>query len=112
MKKFKKSLLSGSWIKDPNDETIEYLIRPISIISMTTQPSALEKEIKFNDTIEWFIFALKDWKGVVDDDDKPLPCDDENKRMFFDFNPDGATFIVNKGFELRAGVIPKDELKN
>ena len=46
--------------------------------------------------LEQFMFSVLDWKGIVDENDEPLPCNDENKKFMFDYVPEVRDFVSEK----------------
>jgi len=56
------------------------------------------------------VYSVTAWEGIVDENDKVLECNDENKEILFNFDDDVREFIFGKMAELRDKV--KRELKN
>lgn len=48
-------------------------------------------------TLGWLIFneVAHNWEGIVDEDGKPRPCNEENKRELFNQYQDGIEAVMN-----------------
>ena len=55
---------------------------------------------------------IKRTKGLNDDNDKPLECNEDNKKLVFDCFQDLVVFVITKCMELREEVIGAQETKN
>jgi hypothetical protein len=69
---------------------VEFLIRRFPFSEL----SGLEKVGKL--LSEQFCYCIVDWKGLVDEDDKPLICNDENKLFLYDYYEDIREFVFDK----------------
>lgn len=112
MKTINKKTLKGKWYKFPEDKDIEVLVRPFSVFSMTKPPSADATEINITDFYENFAYVLLDWKGIVDEDKKPLKCNDENKKIVYDFIQELSGFVVESSIKMRDEAVSNKEAKN
>jgi hypothetical protein len=71
--------------------------------------------VKFFDDI--FQTLLVDWRGVLDEDGKPLPCEADTKKLFLQVQDNAATFgfwISARSNDVRAYLMNRteDDLKN
>lgn len=69
---------------------VEFLIRMFPFSEL----NGLEKIGKL--LSEQFCYCIVDWKGLTDEDDKPLICDDENKLFLYDYYEDVRNFVFEK----------------
>jgi hypothetical protein len=83
MRKYNTKLRDEIWFSFPGDETIEFKVRmfPNSEAMMIegNAQNALSKGL-------WKVFnyCITDWKGIVDENEKPLPCNEKNKMFIFE----------------------------
>jgi len=112
MKKINTKPLKGKWLKFPDDEDIEVLVRPYSLFNMNRIPSGDEAEINISEFYDSFEYVTLDWKGIRDEDDKPLKCNDENKRVIYDFFQELVAFIIQQSMEMRSQIVSEEEVKN
>ena len=110
MKKYKKKLALGTWIKFPEDKEVECRIRPFSLFNMTKLPND-ETELSIKQIWETFNYSLLDWKGI-EGEDGSLDCNEENKRLVYDFDQELVMFIISESSKLREKIITLDEIKN
>jgi len=110
MRKFNQKTVKGTWVDFPEDKEVKIQIRPFSLFNLTKLPS--EDNVDFTQFWDIFKFCVLDWKGIQDINGKDLKCDDENKRMIFDFDQELILFVVNESSRLRSEVIPEKEIKN
>ena len=79
------------------DEDIAFLIRPFPLSERAILP-------RINNIYELMYkeaeYCLVDWKGIIDDDDKPVKCIDKNKAFLLNFCSDYVKFITDKSSEL------------
>lgn len=86
-----KSLRSETWHENPNDPEIKVKIRRFPLSASLFAPNDPDGFIK----LAWqrFNYCIIDWKGFTDTEDKPLECNDENKRAVFDFFEDILVWV-------------------
>ena len=111
MKKYNVKPTKGVWVEDPKNKDTEYLIRPIQILSMTKLPTE-QSDFDPKDIWEMFNFALMDWKGVVDEDEKKIKCNEESKKMVYEYDQETVAFVLERSNELRQEVISNESAKN
>lgn len=90
MKKIDKSFVKEKWVKHPDDPEVEILVRPFPLSNSLFAPSDDQKVMKL--AWEKFNYSIMDWKGFVDQDDKPIECNEENKKFIFDYDYDTITW--------------------
>jgi hypothetical protein len=110
MKKLSKKSTTAQWIKFPDDEEIELLIRPFSLFNLNKTPT--ETTFTIQDMWEVFNYSLIDWKGLVGDDDKKLEVIEESKALIFDFDQSIVSFVVEQASKLRESILSVPEAKN
>ena len=111
MKKFNVKQTKGVWITSPDDKEVQVLIKPVSIFSLTKLPS--EEKITVIDAWNMFKEMVLDWKGIVDEDAKVIKCDDDGKKLIYEYDQDLVSFIIEECNELREKVSgSKKEIKN
>lgn len=95
MIKINKKNLKSEWFD--YDDDVKFLIRPFPLSERAISPSGTNV---IDLLIKQSMYCLEDWKGIVDQDEKPIECNEENKRFIFDYSDDIITFVVNKSKEL------------
>lgn len=95
MRKFNKKAIEQKWVEWEKDKEVQILVRPFPA-SQTMIMADMSKEER--GSINWKIFdyCVLDWKGFVDENDKPLKCTKENKQMIFDYDREFIVFAVNE----------------
>ena len=84
--KNRKHFEQTRWVKM---EDLEFSIRPF--------PFSQHKKIEVMSMLqEQFMYCLVDWKNILDDKDKPVPCNFETKTQIFDFYPDIRNFVIGE----------------
>ena len=112
MKKINTKPLKGKWFAYPEDKEIEILIRPFSLFTMGTMPSTDVNEINITDFYNNFAYVTLDWKGILDDDDKPLKCNDDNKRILYDYFQELVGFVIDCAMKAREEILSDKDSKN
>lgn len=112
MKKINKKATKGQWIVDKDDKDIQYLIKPFSIFNINKMPSEDLSQVNPSEYYIIFNHALQDWKGIVDDNDKPLACNEENKKLIYDYDQDLVSFVLEVAIKMRNEVLNKEAVKN
>ena len=110
MKKISHKATTEKWFTYPEDDQVRLLIQPFSLFNLKTLPS--EKDFTIQDTWEVFGYVLKDWEGIVGDDDKKLPVEENSKAMLFDFDQPLVTFVIETSAKMRDEVLSEKEVKN
>ena len=110
MRKYNQKTAKGEWIVFPEDEEVQILVRPFSLFNLTRLPS--EDDFNFKQFLEIYDYCVLDWKGIQDDEGKPLKCNDENKKMVFNFDQELVLFVVNESTKLRDKILTEKEVKN
>jgi hypothetical protein len=103
--KIKKSIVEAKWIKYPDDEEVEFKIRPFPQ-SEGLMPSDDEyKQAQFNWKV--FNYCVLDWKGMVNEDNEPLECNEINKKFVFDYVREVFSFVIINAISSTKGIIEK-----
>ena len=94
MRKISKNKIKSKWVNFDKDPDVKFKLRPVPINNILLGV-ALEGDRK---KIIWdkFNYALEEWEGMTDENDKPLPCTEENKKFVFDWDEEILLFIGNK----------------
>jgi hypothetical protein len=109
MKKYNTKPTKGEWIALPEDEEVQIKIRPFSLFSLTKVPSA--DDVDMSEIWNIFNYCIIDWKGI-EGEDGPLECNEDNKRLVYDYDQDLVVFVTNHAGSLREKVVTGKELKN
>ena len=110
MKKYNIKNIKGKWVDFPDDKEVKLLLRPFSLFSFTKVPS--DDSIDPKEFLPIFSYCVIDWKGFVDSDNNKLKCNDENKKIVFDYDQDIVIFVINEAGKIRDSVITEKEIKN
>lgn len=110
MRKFNKKTANGRWVTLPEDKEVQVKIRPFSLFNLTKIPT--ENDVDFKQYWNIFNYCAVEWKGMQDNEGKDLKCDEENKKMVFDYDLDVVLFVVGEATKLRDKVISEKEIKN
>jgi len=105
------TIQSGQWFTHPDEESVQFKIRPTSIYSLNKAPGEAI-DITLPDVVDLYLYCLMDWKGVGGLDNKPLPCTKENKLAFLNQHDSLVSFVINKASELKNEVVEAQEVKN
>jgi hypothetical protein len=107
MKVVNTKVVKEVWVTNDQDEYKVKLVRfPLSrSLFAPNDPDAFVK-------LAWqrFDYCLLDWDGIVDENDKPLECNTDNKRIVFDFDEDMMLWIATQ-IHLLEGPETKKKLK-
>jgi hypothetical protein len=90
---------------EKGDIKARFEIRPFPLSLMRT-----EVDLTFTTLCSQFVYSLTAWEGIVDENDAPLECNEENKTILFNFDDDIREFVFGKMAEMRERI--KSELKN
>jgi hypothetical protein len=104
--KFNFKLSEGEWVK--YNEDVEFLIRPFP---NSKQPFRVSGDVSIGE-YNWTVFnsCVLDWKGIEDQNNNPLKCNEINKLKLFDLNSSIPEFVFEKQKEIKAR--HEEELKN
>jgi hypothetical protein len=83
----------GKWFKFKDD--VELHIRPFPL-SCGMIYRSLDVKIFAEYNLEQFKYCVTAWKGFVDEDNKNLECNDENKKLIFDYDSELVTYVFEK----------------
>jgi len=111
MRKYNKTSAKGKWFDFPKDKELKLFIKPFSIFTMNKLPSETTA-IDVSDYFPSFNYSLTDWKGFISEDGKEMKCDEENKKIVYDFDQEIVTFVIDESMKARALVYEAQELKN
>ena len=107
MRKINTKTTEGVWVKYPEDQDIQFLIRPFSIFNLQRMPSAENADFTIDEYWTIFNYCLVDWKGIYDENDKPLKCNEQNKKLIADHIQDLATFVIEEAVKAKGNVSEK-----
>ena len=103
-KKFNLKLKEGNWIDW--EDGCKLRLRPFP----ASQTMMTEKDFDMDFSVKMFKICVVDWEGFVDDDDKPIECNDETKQYMFDYYPELINFVLENVNKLMN--VGDKELKN
>jgi len=84
------------------DEDIAFLIRPFPLSEKALSPS----ESNILDILTKIAkYSLVDWKGVVDENDKPIKCDEENKTFLLNYSEEIIYFICDHAKKMNSDLV-------
>ena len=87
-KKRNIKLDKGNWVEW--EDGVKFLLRPFPLTLMPKSDIGMEQ------MLEMFVYCLLDWEGLEDEDnDKPIPCNDETKKYMFDYDAEIRDFVSN-----------------
>jgi len=109
MRDFNKKLIKGEWVKFVDDPDIEFLIRPFSLFSLTKLPN--EDNVDMTEFWNIFNYIVLQWKGIKING-KEAKCDEENKKIVYDYDQDLVVFAVNAAGEQREKTVTRQEIVN
>jgi hypothetical protein len=113
MRKYNKVKSKGQWFDFPQDTELKLFIKPFSLFTMSKLPSEQENNnMNMGDLFPSFNYCVTDWKGFVDEDGKELKCNEENKKLIFDFDQEIVNFVIDKAMATRSQVYEAQEVKN
>lgn len=98
--KINTKILEGEWFKyGKGKNKIELLIRPFpnSMNSVTLDGKVTMGAYAYHT----FTNCVLDWKDITDIDDKPLECNEENKKMIFDYTTGLSAFVDDTQSKLK-----------
>ena len=79
---------------------------------MNKMPSEDAKEVNIKYFYNNFEYVVLDWKGMLNDDDKPLKCNEENKRIVYDYFQELVGFVIESSMKARESVMSNKSAKN
>jgi len=113
MRKFNKSKAKGKWFDFEQDQELKLFIKPFSLFTMNKLPSdPTDTQMNVSDLFPAFNYCVNDWKGFVDENGVELKCNEENKKLIFDFDQEIVTFVIDKAMSIRAEIYEAQEIKN
>lgn len=95
-----KGKAKEQWFK--YDEDVSFLIRPFPFSgrSLSTGEANISEML-----VAQASYCVIDWKGINDEKDKPVKCNDENKKFLFDYSNELFNFVCEKNIELNNKLI-------
>ena len=104
-----RKIKKNKWISFEEDLEIQFLVRPFSVLYLKSIPATSD----ISPDLMWEVFdgVVVDWKGFFDENEKPLPCTTENKRIIAEQFNDLLTFVFTQSLNEDTGVTGK-EIKN
>ncbi len=106
------------WFKFPQDKEIEVRIRPASMYTFPRFPNDQgEYDLTPKDFCDMCVALIVDWKGVIDENDKPVKCSIQNKLQAVEQIEGFSTWVMEKSTALSQGISVEEvkqeqELKN
>jgi hypothetical protein len=96
--KIDKKAIVGEWVEFP-DKEVSFHLRPFPFSKGVW---SFNEDTAFVDsTWAQFNYCVMGWKGIMTkDDEKELPCNDENKLFLFDFVPIFRNFCLEEAKKL------------
>jgi len=107
MRKFNTNKIKDSWV-DYTEDDLKFQVRPFKLLSLTNLPN--DDGIHMEQLWNIFNYIVTDWKGI-ENESGPMECNEENKKIVFEYDQELVSFCVGKAAEMREGVTGK-ELKN
>ncbi len=106
MKVIKKKSIVEQWVEWKGD--VRLLLRPFAFSQGIFVPTNA-KEVAEAMWVQ-FNYCIMDWEGIEDEDGNTLECNEENKKLLFDYVEDLLDFVFHKVKEVTSDV--SDELGN
>lgn len=101
MIRINKSAFDGKWVNYA--EEISFFMVPFDSLRIHNKYGKI-------DMADIIIDSIKDWKGIVDENDKPLEVNEDNIKLVMEFYPETVKFLSEKAFEIHEAVV--SEVKN
>jgi hypothetical protein len=108
--KINKSILQEKWVVFSDDEGVRFKIKPFPMSSGMLFDSDEKRLLQY--TWDKFNFCVVNWEGLTDQDDKPLECNEENKKFIYDYVPEITTWISHEINKTTDNVLEKKTSKN
>lgn len=108
MLKFNKKASEPQWVKYAEDESVEILIKPLSMYYLKKLPTG-NIELTSEEFGNLICELIVDWKGIFDEDEKPLPCTKETKLLIADHAQDLAAFVMTTASEMKGKITIREE---
>jgi len=100
----KKKIADEIWVKFPEDEEIQLKIRQFPTSQGMYIPG-ISDETMFEFAWKKFNYCIVDWKGFIDENEKPLECNEENKRYVYDYIEDIMMWASNEISKLKEDIV-------
>ena len=111
MYKFNKNRTQFQWITLSNG--LKFKVKPMSLFSNAfPQIDENDRQKQIESNFQMFNSVVDAWEGVYDEQELPLECNAENKKLLFDFDHPIAQEVINKSFEIRGQVVTNEEVDN
>lgn len=110
MIKVNKSKLQPIWVE--YKQSVKIQIRPFSVFANNQLPSGQEPDQGISEFWKIFNFVVLEWEGIYDEDEKPFECNEDNKKIIYDYDVELRSFIIDAAIKARQSVISEEELKN
>ena len=111
MIKVNKSKLQPTWV-EYKDTGAKIQIRPFSVFANNSLPSGQDAAEQISEFWKIYNYVVIAWEGIVDEEDKVFECNDENKKILYDYDVELRSFIIDAALKVRQSVVSEDELKN
>lgn len=103
MIKIHKNKEKGKWFTYPEDKEVKFFIKPFPIAKTTIDffifngKTELTEDDISNGAYRRMMMVCEesvlDWKGIVGDNDEPIPCNKSNKKSLFSNDIDIVVFV-------------------
>lgn len=100
-----------TWVSHPDYKDLKFNIIPLTNTVLERQPGNTSLPTQ-EDYLKYFTYCVRDWSGIVDENKKEIKCDDEAKKIVFEYNFDISIFVINESFDLRNKIITIEEQEN
>jgi len=107
MRKYNIKPIKGVWINFPNDD-VEIKVKPVSVFSLKKIPSE-QDTLTIEDGWSLFNGMVMDWKGIVDEGDNPIKCNEESKKIVYEFDQELVSFVIEECNKLREDFIGSEK---
>lgn len=109
MRKYNTKLREELWFPFPTDEGIEFKLR------MFPNSEAMNIEGNMTNAISqgvWKVFnyCVVDWKGILDENEEPIPCNEENKLFIFEQDEEIMEWVIETVGNMKSTLIEKKNL--
>ena len=104
MKLYVKNM-QDRWVDYPDDKDVRLKIRPFPMSNGILFDTSEKRLTEY--TWDKFNYCVVDWEGILDENDNPLECNDENKRLIFDYGQEIVMWVSLKINESVESILEK-----
>jgi hypothetical protein len=106
MRKYNTKLREALWYPFPLDEEIELQLRMFPNSEAMMIEGASENAIA-SGVWKVFDYCVVDWKGILDEEDNAIPCNEENKLFIFEQDEELMGWVLDTVSNLKVTLIEK-----